>query len=68
MNGGAVARLARQRRPELPVLLITGNIDQALLAADVASLPILRKPFKRAQLLADLGRLLHGRGEPVAAS
>jgi CheY-like chemotaxis protein len=62
MNGGVVARVARERRPDLPVLLVTGNFDTAALAREANGLPILRKPFGRAQLLAQLNHLLqHGR-------
>jgi CheY-like chemotaxis protein len=60
MNGGILARLARERRPALPVLLITGNADQAALRADATGLPVLRKPFKQAQLVARVAHLLNG--------
>jgi signal transduction histidine kinase/CheY-like chemotaxis protein len=60
MNGGILARLARERRPDLPVLLITGNADQAALRADATGLPVLRKPFKQAQLVARVAHLLNG--------
>jgi CheY-like chemotaxis protein len=70
MNGGAVARLARERRPGLPVLLITGNPSEAALESDAAGLPMMRKPFKQAQIVAATARLLRsidageGRAEP----
>jgi signal transduction histidine kinase len=53
MNGAEVAREARLRRPQLPILFITGY-------ADTAALPqapphgILRKPFRNEELAARL--------------
>jgi signal transduction histidine kinase len=54
MTGVAVARAARERRPGLPALLITGYADVAALANQADGLPILNKPFKRADLVAAL--------------
>jgi CheY-like chemotaxis protein/two-component sensor histidine kinase len=58
MNGAAVARAARERRPGLPALLITGHADQAAIEAEAGGLPILRKPFKQAELLRSVAALL----------
>jgi signal transduction histidine kinase/CheY-like chemotaxis protein len=58
MNGATVARLARERRPDLPMLMITGYAEQETFEAKPADLPVLRKPFKRAELAARIAELL----------
>ncbi|HZB37471.1 MAG TPA: PAS domain S-box protein [Beijerinckiaceae bacterium] len=50
MDGLGLARAIRQRRPDLPVLLVTGYSNALALAA--SEFTVLRKPFA----LADLGR------------
>ena len=57
-GGSALARHARSLRANFPVLLITGYADDDALA-DIADLdvPILRKPFVRAQLERALAAL-----------
>ena len=65
MDGLALAREARRRRPGLPVLLTTGYTGSD--AADLPiSLPVLRKPYK----LADLAQALQSAlaEAPVAAA
>jgi PAS domain S-box-containing protein len=49
MNGAEVARQARLRRPELPVLFVTGYADQAALAA-VGDERVVQKPFRDDEL------------------
>jgi signal transduction histidine kinase/CheY-like chemotaxis protein len=49
MNGAELVRRAREGRPELPVLLVTGYVDDAQLGS--LDVEILRKPIR----LADLG-------------
>jgi signal transduction histidine kinase/ActR/RegA family two-component response regulator len=52
MSGAEYAREARQRRPELPAIIITGYAEAGLLA-DVANLgAVLRKPFRQTDLAA----------------
>jgi CheY-like chemotaxis protein len=57
MNGAEVAREARARRPQLPILFVTGY-------ADIAALPargeegVLRKPFRQEELAAKLRMVL----------
>jgi signal transduction histidine kinase/CheY-like chemotaxis protein len=49
MNGAELVRRAREVRPELPVMMVTGYVDEAQLGA--VDIEILRKPIR----LADLG-------------
>lgn len=55
MNGQALARSARAHRPGLPVLLTSGDEAHAGLATEF---PLLRKPYLREQLIADIRRSL----------
>jgi CheY-like chemotaxis protein len=52
MNGVALARAARSMRPDLPILLTTGYSGQMSEGLDSFkdSLPLLRKPYRRAEL------------------
>jgi CheY-like chemotaxis protein len=52
MNGAEVAREARLRRPQLPILFITGYADTTALPQ--APHGILRKPFRQDELAAQL--------------
>ncbi len=56
MSGIELAQLARKRRPAMPVLLATGYAD--LSAAEASDLPLLSKPYRQAQLQAEIERLL----------
>lgn len=49
MNGAELARLARAKRPGLPVLFITGFADRAALNG-VGEASIVRKPFGDGEL------------------
>jgi CheY-like chemotaxis protein len=49
MNGVEVARQARSRRPDLPVLFVTGYADQSALA-DVGEQRVVQKPFRDDEL------------------
>ena len=67
IDGRALARHARQTRPTLPILLVTGYAsDTALTDGTPADIPTLRKPFDQATLAAALTRLLGP--EPAAAA
>ncbi len=57
-NGAEVARLARCRRPTLPVVFISGHIDAATLGREPWQL---NKPFSAAALLTVVARALHAR-------
>jgi signal transduction histidine kinase len=62
MNGIELIRKARELRPDLPVLLVTGYVDDAKLGT--VEVEILRKPIR----LADLGaRVVELLGRPEAA-
>jgi CheY-like chemotaxis protein len=49
MNGAEVAQQARSRRPDLPVLFVTGYADQSELA-DVGEERVVQKPFRGDEL------------------
>lgn len=57
MGGLDLARAARQRRPELPVLLMTGYSAAASAAAE-EDIPLLTKPFGIEALGSELARLI----------
>jgi CheY-like chemotaxis protein len=56
MTGIQLAEIVRRTRPDLPVLLATGYTD--LPAGKLASLPRLSKPYRQAQLQAEIEKLL----------
>jgi PAS domain S-box-containing protein len=53
MNGAEVAREARARRPQLPILFVTGYADTTALPSP-GDEDILRKPFREEELAAKL--------------
>jgi signal transduction histidine kinase len=57
MNGAEVARLARSKRPKLPILFVTGFADRAALT-DISELEILGKPFTYEELSHKVGLAL----------
>ena len=59
MNGATLARLAHERRPRLPILMITGYAEQEAFETNTPDVPVLRKPFKRAQLAARIAEMLN---------
>jgi DNA-binding NtrC family response regulator len=56
MTGAVLAGEARRIVPELPVLLITGYLNSSDAASD--ELPRLAKPFRHADLAAQVARLI----------
>ena len=58
-NGVEVIRLVKEKRPELPVVLMTGYADAAGLQNGDATGPILKKPFTLAELAARIDTALH---------
>jgi len=54
MNGAEFAARARDRLPDLPILVISGYADSEALERANASARILRKPFRADQLLAEV--------------
>jgi CheY-like chemotaxis protein len=61
MNGAEVVRLARMRRPNLPVLFITGFAERSMLEGIEEPL-ILRKPFMEDELAERVRIALSGAG------
>jgi CheY-like chemotaxis protein len=59
VNGFALARMARLRRPRLKVIYISG-FDIPRGAGEEALGPIIRKPLDNDQLLAEVARILAG--------
>ena len=57
LSGAEVARRARQRWPDLPVLFVTGYAGAVSLDA-TGNDPVFRKPFGSAKLLAEVERML----------
>jgi CheY-like chemotaxis protein len=58
MNGVEVTRRARQCRPELPILLITGNANLGAVSDEAKGIPLLTKPFKQMQIVSAVAGLL----------
>jgi PAS domain S-box-containing protein len=50
MNGIETARLARLRRPGLPIMFMTGFADSAIFAAQSTAEQVLQKPFRPSDL------------------
>ncbi len=62
LNGAEVARLARQRRPDLPIVFASGYADTAAIAeAAGPDARVLRKPFRMEEMQAVLAEALRGR-------
>ena len=62
MNGAEVAKAARERRPELPIVFASGYADTAAIEGVVGpEVPLLRKPFRMDQLQAVVGNALDNR-------
>jgi PAS domain S-box-containing protein len=66
MDGVALARAIRDRRPGLPVLLVTGYAKAALDAA--GEFPLMRKPFDLAELSRTSARLIAEARQPANAN
>jgi signal transduction histidine kinase/ActR/RegA family two-component response regulator len=58
MNGVEVARSAREKRPDLPILFATGFADTMKLSGADVGQPILQKPYRTADLAAALRQVL----------
>jgi signal transduction histidine kinase/ActR/RegA family two-component response regulator len=57
MNGAEVARAAQARRPNLPILFVTGYADLAAIT-HIAEHQVIRKPFQEAELARRLAHAL----------
>jgi signal transduction histidine kinase len=60
-NGAEVAMQIRERLPDLPILFFSGYADTSALEEAVGKTPLLRKPFRPAELAAVIRELLDGR-------
>ena len=58
MTGTELAKIVRCKRPGMPILLATGYAD--LQVTRPAGLPRLSKPYRQAQLQAEINKLLEG--------
>jgi signal transduction histidine kinase len=58
MNGAEVARVARERQPDIKVLMVSGYADSAAVEAALGSSRQLRKPFDLAELGAAVSETL----------
>jgi signal transduction histidine kinase/ActR/RegA family two-component response regulator len=67
MTGVELVRAARQLRPGLPALIITGFAEAASLAAVSEIGRVLRKPFRRADLLAAVDEAASRSDSPMAS-
>ena len=65
MNGGAVTRAVLAERPDMPVLLITGNADPEAIQAELPDVAMLCKPFTPKQLTTRIAELLAGGSRKV---
>jgi PAS domain S-box-containing protein len=63
VGGQDLARLARERRPDLKVLFTSGYSERFIKGLDNASqeIPLLAKPYRRQAVLATIRRVLDGR-------
>jgi DNA-binding response OmpR family regulator len=61
MNGAELAVAARQRNARLPILFLSGFADTAALEAVAGTAPLLRKPFRPAELAAAVRVALDGK-------
>ena len=66
MDGIALARAIRERKPNLPVLLVTGY-SQSLAEANV-EFTVVRKPFELAQLSRAVSRMIAAANQPPSAN
>ena len=67
MNGLEFARMLRARRPEMPILLISGYSAEADKAA-AEGYRVLSKPFRPEMLAEAIRHTLQGRAHATAAS
>lgn len=58
MNGAEVARRARELRPDQKLLIVSGYLDDVELAALVADVPVLKKPFDGPTLALRVAQVL----------
>ena len=59
MDGWAVARYARENKPDMPVVYMTGEAADAWASQGVPNSVLLTKPFAPAQLVTAISQLLN---------
>jgi signal transduction histidine kinase/CheY-like chemotaxis protein len=67
MNGAAVIKASQGIRPDLPVLLVTGNADPEAIQNDLPDVDMLLKPFDHEVLTRRVTGMLKAAGGSVAA-
>ena len=62
MNGVMLARVARERRPTLKVLLTTGYAEASLERTDTggSEFELINKPYRQVELIRRIRRVLDG--------
>ena len=60
LTGWDVAKHARELKPDLPVVYMTGDSAHEWASASVPNSVLLMKPFTPSQLVAAISQLLHG--------
>jgi PAS domain S-box-containing protein len=60
LDGAALVARARQMRPDLAVLVISGDAEAEHLDTQVRRLRVMRKPFRRSSLLREVAALIEG--------
>jgi PAS domain S-box-containing protein len=68
MSGIELARAARERRPNLPVIVVTGRSDPAGIEAETENAILLLKPFRMHQLGAAIEHALRRKGSVPTSS
>jgi CheY-like chemotaxis protein len=67
MNGAEVARAAHARRPNLPILFVTGYADLTAMT-HIAEHQVIRKPFQEAELARRVAHVLRPDDETLEAA
>jgi CheY-like chemotaxis protein len=60
MNGAELARRARAMRASLPIVFFSGYADPNSAAGEAVLEPLLRKPFRASELVAEIEAALTG--------
>jgi CheY-like chemotaxis protein len=65
MSGPELSRRISEERPDIEVLFISGH-PEGLDGSDITEFDdrLLRKPFRRRELLGEVSKILPGRGNP----
>ncbi|MBV9538537.1 MAG: response regulator, partial [Acidisphaera sp.] len=70
MNGRQLAEIARQHRPDLPILFVTGYAENAIVRSGFlgTNMAMIAKPFALEALGAKVSEMLHGVARPSMAT